>query len=435
MAGGPLQGLLQHLRRALAPGDDPGLSDAQLLERFAASRDEAAFELLVWRHGGMVLGLCRRLLRHEQDAEDCCQAAFLALARRADSIQRHESVGGWLYRVAHRAALRCRTGAASRRAREGPLHEPPTSTALGPAEEAARREFVGVLDKELSRLPGKYREAFVLCTLAGKSNAEAARELGCAVGTVESRLTRARARLRAALARRGLAPPACLPVGVLAAGLFSPRVAGALARAAAAFATGATVPAESVRAAALAEVLVRGMIMTRFKVVAALALTAGLLGFGTALVGPRAPGGPAPAAAWAPAPIPKAKRPTDAATLRRQLEGVWTVERYSVGGPVQGGPGPKWETVRIERGAWSQSSRVDGRELWTTPYLITLGPKEATRIDLAYRGHKVPVLRGVLHLEGNRLTVTLASSGARPASHSAPLRAGQVRWVLRLTKP
>src|SRR5690349_4880738 len=114
MSDGQLRDVVHFLRRVVAPGGMGGVSDAELLERFVRNRDEAAFELLVWRHGKMVLGVCRRLLRQEQDAEDAFQAAFLTLARRAGALGRCASVGGWLYRVAFRIALRARA-AASRR--------------------------------------------------------------------------------------------------------------------------------------------------------------------------------------------------------------------------------------------------------------------------------------------------------------------------------
>jgi hypothetical protein len=133
----------------------------------------------------------------------------------------------------------------------------------------------------------------------------------------------------------------------------------------------------------------------------------------------------------APAPFPRVKPRTDPVTLLGRLEGVWAVESCTVGGRVQGGPGQKWLTVQIKRGAWSQSCKVEGRELFTTPYLIRIDPQDASRIDLAYRGHSTPVLRGILRLEGDRLIVTEASSGARPTSHTAKLGPGQVRWVLR----
>src|SRR6476620_3121684 len=98
MAHTPLRDGLRHLGRTAAAG----VPDADLLDRFVKSRDEAAFELLVWRHGAMVLGTCRRLLRALHDAEDAAQACFLVLARRAGAVGRRGSVGGWLHRVAVR---------------------------------------------------------------------------------------------------------------------------------------------------------------------------------------------------------------------------------------------------------------------------------------------------------------------------------------------
>jgi uncharacterized protein (TIGR03067 family) len=133
----------------------------------------------------------------------------------------------------------------------------------------------------------------------------------------------------------------------------------------------------------------------------------------------------------APAPFPRAKKRPDAETLRRKLEGAWTVESCSVGGRLQGGPAPRWEKVRIASGTWSQTCKVQGRELQTTPYLITIDPKDVTRIDMAYRDARTPLLYGVFRLDGDRLVVTHATSGPRPSSHAAELRSGQVRWVLR----
>ena len=107
------------------------------------------------------------------------------------------------------------------------------------------------------------------------------------------------------------------------------------------------------------------------------------------------------------------------------------VERYSEGGQVQGGPGQKWETVRIERGTWSQTCTVHGRVRQTTPYRITIDPKAGWIIDMAYAATDRPVLYGVFRLEGDRLIVTHATSGPRSTSHTAGLRSGQVRWILR----
>src|SRR3954469_20564692 len=117
MTGTDPKQLATHLRAiALAANPTGGLSDAELVRRYADTRDEAAFEVLVWRHGPMVWGTCRRILRHRQDAEDAFQAAFLALARTARSVAGRDAVAAWLHRVAANAALKVK-------ARRRPAHE------------------------------------------------------------------------------------------------------------------------------------------------------------------------------------------------------------------------------------------------------------------------------------------------------------------------
>jgi len=150
----------------------------------------------------MVLGVCRRVLDNEHDAEDAFQAAFLVLARQAHTIHKMESVGSWLYGVAYRISLRARSDAARRRTLE---EQARTMSEQDPFLEAAWRELRPVLDEEVGRLPPKYRAPIVLCYLEGKTNTEAARELGWTKGTVSGRLARARELLRSRLARRGVA--------------------------------------------------------------------------------------------------------------------------------------------------------------------------------------------------------------------------------------
>jgi cobalt-zinc-cadmium efflux system membrane fusion protein len=288
----PLHSLIQYLRRTAAPGDVSGVSDAELLERFLRQRDEAAFELLVWRYAPLVLGVGRRVLRDAGDIEDTFQAAFLILARSAHAIGRRASLGAWLHKAAYRVALAAQARAARRARREQPLDGLPVpSRDPDPAEEVAGRELGQALDEQLDRLPEKYRAVFVLRCLAGKTSAEAARELGCPVGTVESRLTRARARLRAALARRGLAFPASgLALAVTGEAALATRIAGT-SRAALRFAAGQSSGAAA--ATRLAKGVLQAMFLTRLKVIAALTVVVMTVAAGAGLVaGPGADGRP-----------------------------------------------------------------------------------------------------------------------------------------------
>src|SRR5262249_19258291 len=137
MASGRMSAALRQLTGAAVPGDGTGLTDGELLEWFLRGRADA-FAALVRRYGAMVLGGCRRVLRHEQDAEDAFQAAFLVLARKGASLARRDLVGHWLYGVAHRTALVAR--AARRQAREklvAEFPEPEAPAGRGDADLAA----------------------------------------------------------------------------------------------------------------------------------------------------------------------------------------------------------------------------------------------------------------------------------------------------------
>jgi RNA polymerase sigma factor (sigma-70 family) len=300
MLQAPLPTILRHLRQWAGAEPLKDLTDVQLLQHFLGRRDQAAFAVLVQRHGRLVWGVCRHVLRHEHDAEDAFQATFLALARQAASLRHRETVAGWLYRVAHRTATRARLRQSKRHAHEKQVPAPPEGQ---PFAELAWRELQRVLGEELDRLPEKYRAPFLLCCLEGRSKAEAARQLGWNEGTVSSRLARARQRLRLRLARRGMALPAVLAAGTLslqtaapaavlrstvrAAGRLSadPRVAGLIPAPVAALMEG--VPSTMSR-----------------KIVALLVLTLSLLALGNGLLRQQ------PAAAQttdrAPAQAPKA---------------------------------------------------------------------------------------------------------------------------------
>jgi RNA polymerase sigma factor (sigma-70 family) len=281
MAADPLGNVVRHIRTLVrAPGAD-GPSDADLLQGFISRRDEQAFAALVQRHGPMVLGVCRRLLRDPQEAEDAFQATFLVLVRKAGAIGRRELVGNWLYGVAYRIAVRARAHAARRRARRRPLTDMPTAEPPCPL---TNQELHAVLDEEVQRLPAKYRSAFVLCCLEGKTCTEAARALGRPKGTVTTWLSRARQRLRTRLVRRGVAlSAAALAVGLSREALTAavPAVlAGATVRAAALTLAGkgAAAGAVSARAAVMAQGAVRALFLERVRVILGLVLLIGLAG-------------------------------------------------------------------------------------------------------------------------------------------------------------
>ncbi|HJT77230.1 MAG TPA: sigma-70 family RNA polymerase sigma factor, partial [Gemmataceae bacterium] len=243
--------------------------------------DEAAFAVLVERYGGLVLGVCRRLLGNGHDAEDAFQATFLVLARRTARLDRSGPLGGWLHTVAYRLALRARTEQAQRCHRERKVAKEVTGRA---AEESNIEEWRPLLDEELQRLPEKYRLPLLLCYLQGKTNAEAAAALGWPAGSMSRRLARARELLREGLVRRGVGLPAAL-LGVAAAGELEAAVPASLlavtARAAVAFA-GCQVAVEvSAGARVLAQAYLKGMAMTKIKVLAAVILLAGLVTGGT----------------------------------------------------------------------------------------------------------------------------------------------------------
>jgi RNA polymerase sigma-70 factor (ECF subfamily) len=193
---------------ALRPAEDS--TDRELLNCFVAARQQSAFAALVKRHGACVLGVCRRVLGNDHDAEEVFQATFLTLARKADAIPWQDSIRHWLLAVARRLALRA--SAQRRRCREcpssgaGPGDLPePCAPHSDPLVALAQRELRLVLDEELGRLPEKYRAPVVLCYLEGKTNEQAAGELGWPAGSMSRRLARARALLHDRLTRRGVA--------------------------------------------------------------------------------------------------------------------------------------------------------------------------------------------------------------------------------------
>ena len=216
-------------RTLLHLGAVGSMTDGQLLDRFANGRGTAAehaFDALVERHGSMVLGVCRSVLRDEHDAQDAFQATFLVLVRKARSLWVRDSMAPWLHAVALRAARSARSARRRRTEHERQRAEMSTDRS-GDAVDPDRDQL---LHNEIDRLPERYRLPIVLCDLEGRTHEQASRHLGCPVGTVKSRLNRGRARLRERLARRGLDPAADSGSMLVAFSMRSP-VPAELARA------------------------------------------------------------------------------------------------------------------------------------------------------------------------------------------------------------
>ncbi|HJZ57036.1 MAG TPA: RNA polymerase sigma factor [Gemmataceae bacterium] len=275
--------IIQRLHRAVLGREDAESTDSQLLERFIGDREEAAFESLVLRHGPMVMGVCRRLLRNAQDAEDAFQATFLVLVRKAATLSSRGLLANWLYGVAYHTALKARAAAARRRVRETQVSEMPEPQTVSPEPGGELREW---LDRELSRLSEKFRAPIVLCELEGKSHQEAARQLGWPQGTLAARLSRGRALLAKRLARRGLAVSAgslTALTGAQAAAV-SPVLVESTVKAASLIAAGNAVGVVSANVSALTEGMVRAMSFMKLKIAAVGVLVVALGGLG---VGPR----------------------------------------------------------------------------------------------------------------------------------------------------
>jgi RNA polymerase sigma factor (sigma-70 family) len=314
--------------RRLSERDAQGLTDRQLLDRFTLDRDEGAFAELVRRHGPMVWFVCRRVLRHEQDAEDTFQATFLVLARKAGSVRHDDGLGGWLFQVANRLALRARS-TASRRREVVPL------TGDEPGRTVPQDPIRLTLHDELPRLPEPYRTAVFLCYVEGRTQAEAAAVLATTADAVNSRLKRARDLLRQRLGRRGVLLSGVAVAEALADSTAQAALPVALVRptavAAIEFAIGRVPAGEvSTRAADLAKGALHDMLPPKVKLLSALALIFALLTGGMFL--------PAPATGE---PAAQTTRGDQAKAEPTSPSGAKAKPRYSVillwmsGGPSQ----------------------------------------------------------------------------------------------------
>ncbi|MFI5387336.1 MAG: sigma-70 family RNA polymerase sigma factor [Fimbriimonadales bacterium] len=280
--------LFKQIETLFRTGTAGGLTDGQLLERFVQRRDEAAFAVLVDRHGAMVLRVCRQILGDEHDAQDASQATFLVLARRAGSITRRDSVACWLHGVALRVAAKARLADVRRRARERRGGEMMAARHVVDADAGALAdpERWDRLHDELGRLPESFREPLVLCYLEGLTQEQAAAQLRCPLGTVQSRLARGRAKLKARLTKRGVNLAAAFPEEALSASQHAAAPsawAEATVRLAMQFTqANGSGAAAAASAAALAEEVLRAMLLTKLKIAVGTMLFAAVLISGAA---------------------------------------------------------------------------------------------------------------------------------------------------------
>lgn len=272
-------------RRLAAAPPDPGgppATDANLLSRFLDRQDEAAFELLVARHLSGVRAICRSVLRDRNDADDAVQATFLVLIRRAGVVRNREALGGWLCRVAWRAANRLREEN-SRQARRLSTGIAPETLPAAPVGLGVTSEVQSALTEEIGRLPEQYRTAVLLCYAAGTPTAEAATRLGWPKGTLLTRLAWARKRLRDRLSKRGVTLAGGFTVafaeriGVAGGALLASRISSAVVAVVGGDPSALGLVSERVRS--LTEGVVRHMIGTKLKAVVGIGFLAiGLLG-------------------------------------------------------------------------------------------------------------------------------------------------------------
>jgi RNA polymerase sigma factor (sigma-70 family) len=403
MATRPASPALRYIRNLAAAEHARSLADRELLELFSDRQEEAAFAELVRRHGPMVLGLCRRILRNEADAEDAFQATFLVLSRKAGSLRPRESLCGWLHSVAYRIAQKARIDSARRRHHEGRVG---ARQVTDPLAQMTLQEADEVLHRELARLPDKFRAPLVLCYLEGLTRDEAAQRMGWPVSTLKSRLEQARDRLRARLASRGLALSAALGAWLVGEATVSGGVPPVLLHSTVKAATsvvagGAAAPVLSARAAALTQGVVRTMFLTKFKPAVGLCLVvacACAIALAQVSVGPGqdVPAKPGGAQTGAPGAGAKAALRSDAEALL----GAWKVEKRVEDGEEH--ELPKGAVIRLYFTADTAYEMVN--DVVGGVYSYTLGPKEKpATIDLTSDHHGT--IPAIYRLKDDELTL------------------------------
>jgi RNA polymerase sigma factor (sigma-70 family) len=425
MATSQMSGVIQHLRRTVLLQEGAGPTDGQLLEDYISRRDEAALAALVHRHGPMVWGVCRRVLRNYHDAEDAFQATFLVFVRKVASIASRELVANWLYGVAHQTALKARATAARRKERERQVTEMPEAAV---AEQGQWHDLQPLLDEELSRLPEKYRAVIVLCDLAGKTRKEVAHQLDCPEGTVAGRLSRARVMLAKRLAQRGVV----LSGGALAA-VLSQNVAWESAPSAL---VSSTIKAASVlaagraagfsaRVAALTEGTVKAMFMTKIKSVLAVMLVATVAGAVGLIYQSQA--GEQPMAKEEQPAARKDQKTGEEKQAQPKQQPAHSDQERIVGG---------WVIMNADSKRQGEQWLINKDHILRNPnlygfaipwYFLLDATKDPKQIDMTAQENGPPSIKGIYVLDGDELRLCLGDAGKdRPAAFPQKPRPGEV---------
>ncbi len=404
--------LLRQLRGLARKGNDARASDGELLQRFAAHRDEAAFAGLVERHGPLVLGVAQRVLHHVHDAEDVFQAAFLVLARRAAALDKRRSITGWLYTVAYHLALRVQSNLARCRAVQTQVAKMPK---VEHQTEEIWREVSPALDEELNRLPEKYRAVFLLCYVDGKTHAEAAAELGWPKGTVAGRLSRARELLRARLTRRGVTLSAGVLASVVSANAQvapAPALAAAAIKAGVMFAAGKAL-ATSAQVIKLANEGLHAMLWSKLRTTAIVLLAAVAAIAGGSLLAREALAAKEPAAQQPAAPKPDSAPARKPAGDVEKLQGVWRLvsETHATKSkPIV------FESANLERQDGLRKLMITGNNL-AAESKFRLEEKGSFKLDETAKPKVIDLtfgekdalgtasLLGIYHVEGDTLSI------------------------------
>jgi RNA polymerase sigma factor (sigma-70 family) len=280
--------VLQRYLRRLCDEAVPA-EDAVLLKRFVAAKDREAFELLIARHGPMVLGTAGRFVDNSHDAEDVFQAVFLSLARLAKTIRHGRALPAWLHKTTCRIAAKVRTTRVPRSQAElgNEKAAPEPSDNIAPEAQLVWQEVRQALDEELQRLPERLRSPLLLCYLSGLTRDEAAKQLGWSLGTLKRRLEEGRQALRLRLAKRGIASVG-LALTVLTPEALQAAVSKSLVDSCLnlVFSTGAVVPATIAALVLGSAGIMKGLAMkSLLALVAAIALGVGIYA-GTGEVAP-----------------------------------------------------------------------------------------------------------------------------------------------------